>query len=264
MRKLLFFLIAVTILITGIISCYFLFWRGYLDDLSSGSESSSLSADIAEIKPAQTFPDMLDAIDFAEKINKDTVAWIRVPGTAISGPVVQTVDNSYYLRLNEKKESDVFGCYFADYECSTGSRDALSDNTIIYGHSELTINPDGRKFSQLYKLLDEDFAKKTPVIYYSTLEEYMAFEIFAVFFCDTGFNYIAVDAGDKIFSDITSTAIKLSIYDYNLKLSNKDKILTLSTCNAEGGTKQDGRFVVMARLLPKGQQEPTSANIKKK
>lgn len=35
------------------------------------------------------------------------VAWIDVPGTAISGAVMQADDNDYYLRRNELGEDDM-------------------------------------------------------------------------------------------------------------------------------------------------------------
>ncbi len=263
MRKLLLFVaLFVIIAIIGVGVYLYLNMEGESPTGESGTQNGTGTVEFADIKPPETFPDMLDAIDFFENVNSDTIAWLNVPGTDISGPVMQTVNNSYYLRLNETQQYDVYGCYFADYECSTGNRDEISDNTIIYGHSELNADPDGMRFSQLFRYVDPEFAKLNPVVHYSTLREYMTFEIFSVFYTDSDeFYYIAVDSEPEIFGGIIDTALTLSIHDYGITPTSDDRIITLSTCNAEGGANTTGRFVVMARLIAADDEVPQVANI---
>ena len=52
----------------------------------------------------------------AIEVNKDTVAWVSVPGSNIDDPVVQAADNDYYLRRNAQGKDEYTGCVFADYE----------------------------------------------------------------------------------------------------------------------------------------------------
>ncbi len=207
-------------------------------------------------KEVKTQADELDALDGATQRNQDTVGWLRVPGTTINNSVLQSHDNMTYLRTNEAREYDIYGCYFADWECSVGSREILSPNTVIYGHSDLKDNPEGPRFSQLFHFTDQAFAEETPVISFSTLEGFMDWEVFAVFYTEKTFSYI--DAyPEKGVDQLAKEAQAKSIYDYGITVGPEDKILTLSTCTVKYGAQDnDHRFVVMARLLPEGAEVP--------
>ena len=58
----------------------------------------------------------------------------------------------------EDGESDIYGCYFLDVECALGRGSDFLSNTVVYGHSDLKDNPDGPRFSQLFRFVDDDFA----------------------------------------------------------------------------------------------------------
>ena len=62
-------------------------------------------------------------IDFAQlkSMNPDIYAWIKVPGTVIDYPVVQSdTDNTYYLDHSVEKEEDKAGAIFTeDYNSKT-------------------------------------------------------------------------------------------------------------------------------------------------
>ena len=128
----------------------------------------------------KTDADALEALDYEISQNRDTIGWLKIPGTKINNSVLQSYDNAYYLRQDERRKYSLYGCYFADYECSFGTRDDLSPNTIIYGHSDLTNNPDGPRFSELFRFTEEDFARSTPVITFATQEDWMDWEVLAV------------------------------------------------------------------------------------
>ena len=96
----------------------------------SGGGSTS-NARLNAPKAVETDADVLDALDYYTQRNQDTVAWLRVPGTKINDPVLQSHDNFTYLRTDEFREYDLYGCYFADWECSIGPRSVLSPNTVV-------------------------------------------------------------------------------------------------------------------------------------
>jgi len=184
-----------------------------------------------------------------------------VPGTKINNCVLQSHDNEAYLRTNEQQEYDLYGCYFVDYECSVGARDVLSPNTIIYGHSDMTDNPDGKRFSQLFHFTDEEFAQNTPVISFSTLEGPMEWQVFAVFFTDVSFNYIEAAPSDGV-QVLAKAAMEKSLYDYGVSVGKDDHILTLSTCSGRNGMNdRTQRFVVMAKLMPEEFTAPKTADL---
>lgn len=219
-----------------------------------GEASSSAPSSTAELgvrRVPNTHADIMEALDYEIRQNPDTVGWLMVPDTTINNSVVQSYNNSYYLRQTERKVPDTFGCYFVDYECSVGAREEFSDNTVIYGHSDIRgDNPEGPKFSQLYHFTDLEFAKEHPVVYFSTPEDYLVWEIFAVFYTDVTMDYIGADYEPEAKLALIEAARELSLYDYEVEVTEEDRILTLSTCSVKYGNDGTHRFVVMAKLLP--------------
>lgn len=212
---------------------------------------------------------MLENTLAMQQKNKDTIGWIYIDGTTVNDVVVKVNyndDNKYYLRRNANGENDNDGCYYADWRCKTGNRNSISKNTVVYGHnlgrSASGLIPDyqnhanGPKFAQLLKYQNEEFAKTHPYIYYSTIEEDMVWQVFAVFYTDIKFDYIEPNPADATFNSLLKKAQDLSFYNYDVEVSSNDKILTLSTCTYRmaDDTKlhypNDYRYVVMAKLLP--------------
>lgn len=212
---------------------------------------------------------MLENTLAMQQKNKDTIGWIYIDGTTVNDVVVKVNyndDNKYYLRRNANGENDNDGCYYADWRCKTGNRNSISKNTVVYGHnlgrSANGLIPDyqnhanGPKFAQLLKYQDEEFAKTHPYIYYSTIEEDMVWQVFAVFYTDIKFDYIEPNPADATFNSLLKKTQDLSFYNYDVEVSSNDKILTLSTCTYRmaDDTKlhypNDYRYVVMAKLLP--------------
>lgn len=203
----------------------------------------------------------------ASEVNKEIVGWLQVPGTDINQPVVQSYNNTKYMRLDYAGKYNFQGCYWVDYECKVGARAALSRNTIIYGHNTSITQDDlnGLDFAQLLRYTDEDFAKKHPYIFFSSAQEDMVWEIFAAFYTDTNFRYI--DMINKNISTLISEARSRSEFTYKIDLDeNADKVLTLSTCTAKYGYvggEARGRFVVMARLVPAGTELKETVDLEK-
>lgn len=226
---------------------------------SSASSTVSNPGQLSKRKPPETVADLIETIHYEISKNPDTVGWLSVPDTDIENSVVQSHDNLYYLRRTERGEPDVYGCYFADYECSFGARDNLSPNTVIYGHSDLKDNPDGLRFSQLFKFTDDTFARRHPTLSFSTVEEPMNWEIFAVFYADTSFAYNQVRLSEEGREALIAEARRKSIYHYDTEVTAQDKLITLSTCTVKYGERSDQRFVVMAKLLPADAALPREA-----
>ena len=87
------------------------------------------------------------------KKNGDIVGWLKIGGTRIDYPVMQTPDeNEYYLRRNFRKESSIAGTPFMD----AGSVIGTSKNYLIFGHNIKS----GTMFHDLLKYEDKAFWKK--------------------------------------------------------------------------------------------------------
>lgn len=232
---------------------------------ASSSNSSSGEITMGELKKPENDADVLEELYSATKQNRDTVAWLQIKGTDINDSVMQSMDNIYYERRNEYKKDDIYGCYFADYECPLGMREEFALNTVIYGHSDLQDNPDGPKFSQLFRFTDLAFAKKTPYIYLTTQDGgKITWQIFAAFFTDTSLNYINIHLEPNQALELANEAIKRSVYDYGIQPEEGDKLLTLSTCSIKDGNDGTHRFVVMARQMPQDYEEQSNVEVKQR
>lgn len=229
----------------------------------SQKPSSSTVGDDDDVEVERVF--LIEKIDQGIERNSDTKGWIYIPNTSIDDAVLQYKDNDYYLHLDEDKKYSVFGCYWLDPLSKMGSRDNLSKNSIIYGHSDLKDNPEGKKFSQLFKYTNIDFVRKNPYIFFSTPENDMVWQVFAVFYTHINFNYIQANPSAAEFANIVSEAKARSEYIIDVSVGEDDKILTLSTCTAYYNTADPDsyRLVVMAKLMPSNEVTESTMKVEK-
>ncbi len=196
--------------------------------------------------------------ELAEKLSRtfkagDSKGWLTVPGTTIDDPILYNPEDNSYVdkRTNYDNKYDYSGILFADFRNTLADRTRLSRNTVIYGHNiETGGSNDGKRFSQLLKYEDLEFAKEHQFISFSTKEDEMLWQIFAVFTTDVDFYYIEPDPSDEGFMYIISEASVRSEHHFDVDITPEDKILTLSTCTYKYGRfNNDQRFVVMAKLV---------------
>ena len=218
-------------------------------------------------------PELGEEIAELKAKNDDVVGWLQIPDTEIDNAVVQTTNNEFYLRKDELKQYSWTGCYWIDFECTVGpTAEDLGRSTVIYGHNvNYDDGKDKERFSQLFHFADEQWAKEHPYIYFSTPEEDMAWEVFAVAYTTDDFNYIQVLKDRKVSSEqiteaqminIVNEAGERSEYDYNdVEVNGDDKIITLSTCSYKYGRRNDVRFIVMAKLVTEEDTPVETANI---
>ena len=183
--------------------------------------------------------------------NDDIVGYLKIEGTSIDYPVVQSEDNFYYLDYNIYKEEDVAGWVFLDYENDTARDDP---NTIIYAHNM-------RKdimFHSIRHYTSKEYFENHRYITFNTEYADQTWEIFSFYstLVDLNeFNYIQVffESHDDFVNLLTEMKSK-SMYDTGVEIYPDDRVLVLSTC--VGGAATDERYVVNARLvdLPQGAQ----------
>lgn len=213
-----------------------------------------------EDSAASITPDFqYDVLD-KELLNPDTAGWLYIPDTTVNKVVLQNPPemetNQFYLDVDFYRRPDKNGTFCTDFrnEFGFGTREELSRITTIYGHS-WSDNPDGELFAQLKKFRDPEFARTHPYIFFSTREENMAWEVFAVFDTTVCLPYITPDLNDNEMYDLLSVVDKLSEYNYTGAVSPDDKLLVLSTCtfSVRGHERlpdiNDYRFVIMAKLV---------------
>lgn len=189
--------------------------------------------------------------------NSDTVGWLQVANTTIDDVVVwyPEDENEFYYRRNFDKRTSFNGLFYADFRCKfDGTAAGLSQNTVIYGHS-MSDDPihESKLFSPLKLYKNEDFARENPYIYFSLSGEDLIWEVFAVFFATEQLPYNIPDPAE--FLRTIGECRARSLYNYDVGVTENDKILTLSTCtySLPDGTPlaypNKYRYAVMAKLV---------------
>ena len=198
----------------------------------------------AETEPKETTePGMLPGYKDIYEQNNDTVGWIKMEGTKINYPVLQTPDDpNYYLYRDFDKKESKRGSIYAWGEADINKP---SDNITLFGHHMA----DGSMFAGLNAYTSKDAWDKNNLIFFDTLNEYHTYKIFAVFKTSAnvgqGFSYHKfVDAAnEQEFNEFVSTCKKLAFYDTGITPVYGDKLICLSTCEY---TLDNGRLVVAA------------------
>ena len=158
--------------------------------------------------------------------NQSTVGWIKVNGTNINYPFVQTTNNDYYLNHTFDKSHNSAGWVFMDYRNNIYDFDT---NTIIYAHGRL----DNTMFGSLRKILTSGWLnnKDNYVIKLSTEYENTLWQVFSVYKIPTTNDYIQIDfINSNEYLDFLNMIKDRSKFDFNTSINENDKILTLSTC----------------------------------
>lgn len=185
----------------------------------------------------------LSSVDFTQllKQNKDTVGWLIVNNTNINYPVVQTTNNDYYLKHAFDRSKNYAGWVYADFR---NDFETLSKNTVIYAHGR----KDGVMFGSLNNALKKNWYTnlENQIIQLSTLNYNTMWQIFSVYKIEAESYYITTDfSSTEAFEEFITTMENRSIYDFGVNVTSEDRLLTLSTCFNDKGT----RLVVQAKLV---------------
>ena len=177
--------------------------------------------------------------------NSDFVGWLRIDGTNINYPVMQSPDNpNFYLKHSFEKEYSNYGVPYLQEHCELG----VSDNAIIYGHH---MN-DGSMFADLCKYESEDFYREHKTVHFDTLDGFGEYEVVAVFktvaYSNDGFPYFLFVKADKPenFDDFIAKCKDLALYDTAVTAKYGDKLITISTCEY---SRDNGRMVIVAKKV---------------
>lgn len=176
--------------------------------------------------------------------NPDFIAWLRIPGTNVDYPVVQTDNPDYYLNHTFSGKSSVVGTLFslADADYAAPGR-----NIAIYGHH---LRSSGEKmFTSLMRYKDADFYAGHETVLLDTLYESGSYRIFAVLNFHSG-EWDASQAdfeSDAAFLEFIRYVRRNALYDTGVTVGAEDSILTLITCDRSYGGKA-GRLAVVAVL----------------
>lgn len=191
----------------------------------------------------------IEKLELLQKVNTDIVALIKIEGTNINYPVLQTQDNTYYLTYNYKKEKSQDGAIMLDKDC-----DLLkpSTNLLIYGHNNIGSNA---MFSELIKYKSKSFYNSHKNIKLITNVEEAEYEIICVFLSQVYYKwqkeqfkyYFFIEAKNKNeFDNFITNCKKLSLYNIDSTAQYGDELITLSTCEY---SRVNGRLAIVAKKI---------------
>ena len=112
-------------------------------------------------KVVENTHDYPDVKEIKKSTNEDVVGWIRVPGTNIDEPILQSTDNEYYLKHSLTKEELDVGSIFLDAKANSNYDNNFN---FVFGHNTYIDN----KFTQLRKFSDSEFNKVNKTFYIFT------------------------------------------------------------------------------------------------
>lgn len=183
-------------------------------------------------------------ISSLKQINPDVVGWIRVDGTKINYPLMQSAagDDEYYLDHAYTGEYLSLGSIYMVSECDV--KLDKNYNTLIYGHNVVN----GAMFHDVMKFLDPEFFKTETIKIY-TLDGLYVYKPFSVYQTKSDYNYIQTKFGSGAeFYRFAERVKSNSEVPNDITVGDGDTIITLSTCTATGVVSKD-RYSLHAKLV---------------
>lgn len=182
-------------------------------------------------------------VDFEElkKINEDVYAYIEIPGTKVSYPILQSADGStdYLNRTLEKAE----GLPGSIYTENINSRDFREINTVIYGHNM----KDGTMFAGLHDFDDEQFFREHTEIKIYLPDQAVSYRIYAAVVFDdrylpVSYNFDTLSGRQEFLEDIRNYGQQPAYFNEEYAPTDQSLLITLSTCI---GDQPSNRWMVI-------------------
>lgn len=176
------------------------------------------------------------------KCNSDIYAWIMIPDTTVSYPILQhSKYDTYYLNHNLNGSTGYPGCIFSKTQSKKDFTDAL---LILYGHNMRN----GTMFGAIHQLDKLDFAKKSHFIYIITPTSKILYRIrSSAVWCNKDILYTFSNTPDSAYHFVRAVDLHGTSKSKAILLeASKDKKaqwLVLSTCGSNSKT----RFLIIAQ-----------------
>lgn len=185
-------------------------------------------------------------LDFASlaETNADIYAWLDIPGTSISYPLLQSETDDYYLLRNLDGSSGYPGCLYTN---CCDAKDFSGYNTVIYGHNMR----DGSMFGSLHKFFDETYFSEHRQLIIYTPDDILVYKTLAASVFDNlniTWNYdYYTDEGREAFLDTVKE--RSVVWAEDVEAGADSWLITLNTCTDTG----DDRNIVLAVYEGRGE-----------
>lgn len=230
--------------------------QGTLDDITNdliaettvaeivpiGNTQTTATADIPQnIAVSDTLPDDVrqSLIDSAQSLNNaypDAIGWLYIPDSAINYPIMQGVDNDFYLHHAYDGGSLKSGSIFLDYRCENRFMNPVN---IVYGHNMRN----GSMFAGLLKFADSAYFDCHRYGWIATPETVYRIDFFSC--AKSDMNDELYDGSMPVSQWIPHIADRSTLFR-DADFSEDDRFISLSTCSYEF---QNARTILTGKLV---------------
>ncbi len=214
----------------------------------TAAAGASEDPDVHETPVSEPEP-YISPVDFEAlwEVNEDIYAWLYIPGTEISYPLLQhSEDDAYYLRRNMEGKQDSNGSLFT--ESNYNGKDFTDPLTIIYGHNMHS----GKMFGTVQKVYSSQssLAEHSEIIIYLPDKE-LHYDVFAAVPFDNRHILHNYDFTNRrtfrlFFNEILSVRTLEAVFAEDTDVRPDDKTVILSTCLL--GSNHNKRFLICGKL----------------
>ena len=200
--------------------------------------------------PEEEAEPYVSPIDFAalQAVNPDIYAWLEIPGTEISYPLLQhPEDDAFYLDHDSDGNYSAGGALFT--ERAYNGRELDDPVTVIYGHHMRS----GAMFGNLERFYTDDafMAEHGEVVLYTPEAERRYAVFAAVPFTGAHLLYYHDFEDPEVFAEFFASVFRVRDLRAHFMEENApeagDRVVILSTCLAADNTQ---RFLLMAAERP--------------
>lgn len=187
------------------------------------------------------FPKRKSTMNFTalREVSPNIIAWIKLEGTNIDYPVLQSDNNEFYLTHLYNGEYSGNGSIFADYRNSENFTDR---NTVLYGHHMTN----GKMFAALSDYHEQDFYNEHPVIDLYTPDGDYKIELIAGTIEDGNSEFIRFNFTDEEFLSFVGDLGNRSVFESDVNVTAKDCLVSLCTCSS---ARYNARLLLVGKLL---------------
>lgn len=245
--KKLFIILAIVLIIVGVgITAYQLISSKQASDRDSNLTSiisTSTTAQQSESKPQNKID-----FDSLQKQNDEIYAWIKVPGTKVNYPIVQSrQSDNFYLKHNATDKG--YSSSGAVFTQSMNKKDFTDRVTLIYGHNGYG----DTYFTTLHRFEKKEFFDEHDKIVIYTPTQKLTYKIVSAFKYDDRHIMNSFDFNDdQIYAEFIEmiqnpkSANKNVTNTLDREITIDDNIVVLSTCFT--GQKSN-RYLVCGVLI---------------
>lgn len=166
----------------------------------------------------------------------DSLGWLYIPGTAISYPVMQYIDNDYYLSHAYDGSRLKSGSVFLDHRCESRLKNPIN---IAYAHNMRN----GSMFAQVVDFKDSSFFESHRYGWLATPETVYRIDFFS---CAVADWHDELYNGSMPIAQWIPHLLEKSAVQRDMEYNENDRFISLSTCSYEF---KNARTILTGKLV---------------